>query len=162
MPLFNESIDVSQVIENVIGTFSVQISEKRGSFTFQKEGRKFDIAGNVDLFHIAIGNIVENAIKYCKSPPEINIHLKSNNRIVVINISDNGIGIAKDQQTQIFEKYYRVPTGDVYDNNGFGLGLYHVKNIVAKMKGKIKVSGSKGKGTTFSLEFPLYETAEKI
>ena len=157
MPLFNETIDVSQVIETVIETFSVQISEKGGSFDFQKEGNKFDITGNVDLFHIAIGNIVENAIKYCKTPPEINIRLKSNNRIVVINISDNGIGIEKDQQTQIFEKYYRVPTGDVYDNNGFGLGLYHVKNIVTKMKGKIKVSGSKGKGTTFSLEFPISE-----
>lgn len=157
MPLFNESIDVSQVIENVIETFSVQISEKRGSFSFQKEGNNFDIAGNVDLFHIAIGNIVENAIKYCKSSPEINILLKSKNRIIVINISDNGIGIAKDQQTQIFDKYYRVPTGDVHDNNGFGLGLYHVKNIVTKMKGKIRVSGSKGKGSSFSLEFPISE-----
>ena len=157
MPLLNESIDVSQVIENVIETFSVQISEKGGSFAFQKEGNNFNIAGNVDLFHIAIGNIVENAIKYCKSPPQINIHVKSNNRIVVINISDNGIGIAKDQQAQIFDKYYRVPTGDVHDNNGFGLGLYHVKNIVTKMKGKIRVSGSKVKGSSFSLEFPISE-----
>lgn len=157
MPLFNECIDVSQVIENVIETFSVQIIEKGGSFSFQKEGNNFNIYGNIDLFHIAMGNIVENAIKYCKSAPEINIFLKSKNRIVLIDISDNGFGIAKDQQTQIFEKYYRVHTGDIYDNNGFGLGLYHVKNIVTKMRGKIRVSSTKGKGSSFSLEFPMSE-----
>lgn len=157
MPPFNEIIDVSQVIENVIETFSVQLREKGGSFSLQKEGSNFSIDGNIDLFHIAIGNIVDNAIRYCKSAPVVNIFLKSKNNKIIVDISDNGIGIEKDQQIQIFEKYYRVPTGDIHDNNGFGLGLYHVKNIVTKMKGKIKVRSSKDKGSSFSLEFPMSE-----
>jgi len=157
MPPFNEIIDVSQVIENVIETFSVQLREKGGSYSLQKEGSIFSIDGNIDLFHIAIGNIVDNAIRYCKSSPAINIFLKSKNKKIIVEISDNGIGIDKEEQIQIFEKYYRVPTGDIHDNNGFGLGLYHVKNIVTKMKGKIKVRSSKEKGSSFSLEFPMSE-----
>lgn len=157
MPPFNELIDVSQVIENVIETFSVQLKEKEGSFSLQKEGSIFSIEGNIDLFHIAVGNIVDNAIRYCKSAPVINISLKSKNKKISVEISDNGVGIEKDHQIQIFEKYYRVPTGDIHDNNGFGLGLYHVKNIVTKMKGKIKVRSSKDKGSCFTLEFPMSE-----
>jgi two-component system phosphate regulon sensor histidine kinase PhoR len=151
--MFNESIDVSQVIENIIETYSVQIKEKGGSFAFRKEGDLFIVKGNLDLFHIAIGNIVDNAIKYCTVIPEIGILLVSKNNSLVIEISDNGIGIAKDQQKLIFEKYYRVPTGNIHDNNGFGLGLYHVNNIVTKMGGEIKVRSSKGKGSCFSIEF---------
>jgi two-component system phosphate regulon sensor histidine kinase PhoR len=157
MPPFNEIIDVSQVIENVVETFSVQLNEKGGSFSLQNEGGNFSIDGNIDLFHIAIGNIVDNAIRYCKSAPVVNISLKSRNKKIIVDISDNGIGIEKNQQIQIFEKYYRVPTGDIHDTNGFGLGLYHVKNIVKKMKGKIKVRSSNDKGSTFSLEFPISE-----
>jgi two-component system phosphate regulon sensor histidine kinase PhoR len=154
-PVFNESIDVSQVIENVIETYSVQIKEKGGSFSFNKTGDNFNVNGNIDQFHIAMGNIVDNAIKYCTTAPEIKIMLTSKNDNIVVEISDNGIGIAKDQHEQIFEKYHRVTTGDIHDNNGFGLGLYHVKNIITKMGGKIRVSGSKGKGSIFSIEFPF-------
>jgi two-component system phosphate regulon sensor histidine kinase PhoR len=156
-PPLNEVIDVSQAIENVIETYSVQINEKGGKITFNKEGRDFNIKGNIDLFHIVLGNIVDNSIKYCKSSPEIDIYLTAKNKKVEVEISDNGIGIAKNQQTQIFGKYYRITSGDVHDNNGFGLGLYHVKNIVTKMRGSIKVYGSKGKGSKFSLEFPIAE-----
>jgi two-component system phosphate regulon sensor histidine kinase PhoR len=153
-PVFNECIDVSLVIENVIETYSVQIKEKGGSFSFRKEGDNFNVNGNIDLFHIAMGNIVDNAIKYCSTSPEINIMLTSKDNMIVLEISDNGVGIAKDLQTRIFDKYYRIPTGNIHDNNGFGLGLYHVKNIVTKMGGIIKVISSKGKGSSFSIEFP--------
>lgn len=156
-PLYNESIDVYSVIEKVIETYSVQIKEKGGSFSFRKEGEDFLVKGNTDIFHIALGNIIDNSIRYCNTEPEINILLTSKNKSVRIVISDNGIGISREHHIQIFEKYFKVPTGDVHDNNGFGLGLFHVKNIVEKMSGKIKVSGSKGKGTIFSLEFPLSE-----
>jgi two-component system, OmpR family, phosphate regulon sensor histidine kinase PhoR len=156
-PLYNESIDVCSVIENVIETYSVQMKEKDGSFSFTKEGSDFIIKGNTDLFHIALGNIIDNAIRYCTVEPEITILLTSDNKSIHISVSDNGIGISREHQVQIFEKYYRVPTGDVHENNGFGLGLYHVKNIVTRMGGKIKVSGSKGKGARFLLEFPVSE-----
>ncbi len=155
IPPYNENIDVSVVIENIIETYSVQIKEKNGTFTFKKEGDSFIVKGNLDLFHIAIGNMVDNAIKYCTTSPEIEIKLTSRKNMIVLDISDNGIGIAKDQQAQIFEKYFRVPTGNIHDNNGFGLGLYHAKNILTKMGGKIKVRSTKGKGSIFSIEFPF-------
>jgi two-component system phosphate regulon sensor histidine kinase PhoR len=157
-PLYNESIDVCSVIENAIETYSVQMKEKGGRFSFHKEGKIFIVKGNIDQFHIALGNIIDNAIRYCKSEPEIIIFLTSKNKTIRIIISDNGIGIAREHHAQIFEKYYRVPTGDVHDNNGFGLGLYHVKNIISKMRGKIRVASAKGKGTRFILEFPVSES----
>jgi two-component system, OmpR family, phosphate regulon sensor histidine kinase PhoR len=158
VPAFNENIDVSLVMENIIETYKVRISEKKGAFKFRKEGENFNVTGNLDMFHIAMGNIVDNAIKYCTDTPEINIVLTSKNNLVSIEITDNGIGIPKDQQKQVFEKYYRVPTGNVHDNNGFGLGLYHVKNIVEKMDGKVRLTSSKGKGTTFTIEFTISKT----
>lgn len=153
-PLLNECIDISQVIENVIMTYSVQIKEKGGTFFYNREGDNFNVNGNLDLFHIAVGNIIDNAIRYCTKIPEIDILLTSKNNLIALEVSDNGIGISKDHQTLIFEKYYRVPTGNIRDNDGFGLGLYHVKNIVTKMGGKIRVMSSKGKGSRFLIDFP--------
>ncbi len=154
-PDLSESIDISLVIENVIETFSVQIKEKGGSIVLNKEEGDYYVYGNIDLFHIAVGNLVDNAIKYCTTNPAISIKLSSKNNTTSIDISDNGIGIPKDQQLHIFDKYYRIPTGNVHDNKGFGLGLYHVKNIVAKMGGKIKVASTKGKGSCLTIEFPI-------
>jgi two-component system phosphate regulon sensor histidine kinase PhoR len=157
-PVLNEIIDVSLVIENVIEAYTVQMKEKGGSFNFSKTGDNFNVTGNLDLFHIAMGNIVDNAIKYCTSAPDINIKLSSNKSLILLEISDNGIGISKEELAHIFNKYYRVPTGDIHDNTGFGLGLFHVKNIVTKMEGKIKVASAMGKGSCFSLEFPIRST----
>jgi len=152
-PAYTEIINVSVIIENIIETYSVQIRQKNGTFSFRKQGENFTVTGNLDMFQIAIGNIIDNSIKYCTSAPEISILLASDNDIS-IEISDNGIGMAKDQLSLIFDKYYRIPTGNIHEINGFGLGLFHVKNIITKMGGKIKVTSIKGKGTTFSIELP--------
>ncbi len=154
-PAFNENIDAALVIENVIETYSVQISDKEGTFKYDKKGSDFTIKGNTDMFHIAMGNLVDNAIKYCEVIPQINFYLHSDESRLKIEISDNGIGISKEQLPLIFDKYYRIPTGNVHNNNGFGLGLYHVRNIIIKMNGKIGVSSTKGKGTVFTIELPI-------
>ena len=73
----------------------------------------------------------------------------------MINITDNGIGIHKENLSQIFEKFYRIPTGDIHENEGFGLGLYFVKNTITQMHGKIRVASQINKGTTFTIEFPV-------
>jgi two-component system phosphate regulon sensor histidine kinase PhoR len=160
-PSYNETIDLLLVIENVIDTFSVQIREKRGSISFINKAEIMNVNGNIDLFHIAVGNIIDNAIKYSIAPPEICITLYSKNKTIGIDIADKGIGMTKDQMTQIFDKFYRVPTGDIHDTNGFGLGLYHVKNIITKMGGKISVTSSKGNGSCFTLLIPSLLKDEK-
>jgi two-component system phosphate regulon sensor histidine kinase PhoR len=154
-PSLKELIDAATVSENIIETFNVQVNQKGGSISLTKTGNNFNIYGNMDLFHIAIGNIVDNAIKYCRKVPEILINLRSSENFLSIDIEDNGPGIPKEYQDLIFDKYYRIPTHDVQENNGFGLGLYQVKNIIVKMGGKIKVTNLKGKGLRLSIELPL-------
>jgi len=109
------------------------------------------------MFQIALGNMIDNAIRYNVNIPLIKITVESEKDILRIRVSDNGIGIKKEYLPRIFEKYFRVPTGDIHENEGFGLGLYYVKNTVEQMHGKIRVSSHYSKGTTFTLEFPLYK-----
>jgi two-component system, OmpR family, phosphate regulon sensor histidine kinase PhoR len=153
-PLFNDILDVSLIARNVIQTFEVQIVEKGGKTELILEGNTFLVTGNSGLFQTAVGNLVDNSIKYCTGAPFIKISVISRDNTVSVIVSDNGIGIEKSQQQLIFGKFYRVPTGDIHQTNGFGLGLYHVKNIITKMGGKIRVTSSRGQGSTFSIELP--------
>ena len=153
-PLFNDVIDVSLIAESAINTFEVQTEEKRGNISLNREGDNFLVTGNSELLQTAIGNLVDNSIKYSTTAPLINLTLTSKNNLVTIAVSDNGIGIEKNQIDLIFGKFYRIPSGNIHQTNGFGLGLYHVRNIVKKMGGKIKVSSVKGKGSTFMIELP--------
>ncbi len=149
-----EIINIGDVIDNVIETYSVQLKSKNGKVEFHKPESDLYVTGNIDSFHIAIGNLLDNAIKYNTGSPEIIITLRSVDRLNIIEFTDNGIGIPREYLNQIFDKYFRVPTGDVHDSNGFGLGLYYVNEIITGMGGRIKVSSSPGKGTRFTIEIP--------
>ena len=102
-----------------------------------------------DRFHLSniIGNLVDNAIKYSGESVRIDITARRANESTEIRIRDNGIGIAPDKQKHIFEKFYRVPTGNVHDVKGYGLGLYYAKTMVEKHGGTITVSSTPGKGS---------------
>jgi two-component system phosphate regulon sensor histidine kinase PhoR len=100
--------------------------------------------------------LLDNANKYSlESPPEITLTTYNQQDNLVIAISDKGIGMDKDTQEKIFEKFYRVPTGDVHNVKGFGLGLSYVKAIVMQFKGDVHVTSQKGKGSTFEIRIPL-------
>jgi two-component system phosphate regulon sensor histidine kinase PhoR len=111
-------------------------------------------ADRVHLTNI-IFNLMDNAIKYSKEQPEISIATSNTATALSITISDNGIGIPKDQLSKIFEKFYRVPKGDLHDVKGFGLGLSYVKNMVEMHKGSITVNSKIDEGTKFSINLPL-------
>ena len=106
-----------------------------------------------DRFHLSniIGNLVDNAIKYSGESVRIDITVRRANESTEIRIRDNGIGIAPDKQKHIFEKFYRVPTGNVHDVKGYGLGLYYAKTMVEKHGGTITVTSTPGKGSEFIL-----------
>ena len=106
-----------------------------------------------DRFHLSniIGNLIDNAIKYSGDSVRIDITARRANEGTEIRIRDNGIGIAPDKQKHIFEKFYRVPTGNVHDVKGYGLGLYYAKTMVEKHGGTIEVSSTPGKGSEFIL-----------
>jgi two-component system phosphate regulon sensor histidine kinase PhoR len=95
---------------------------------------------------------LDNAIKYNESPPLINIVLQAQHpKIIDLSISDNGIGISREQIGNIFDKFYRVPTGNIHNVKGFGLGLYYVKSVINAHSGKIRVESEIGKGTKISI-----------
>ncbi len=110
-----------------------------------------------DKLHLVnvIFNLLDNAIKYNNNTPVIQIHTSNTNGSVLLEIQDNGIGIRPEDQRKIFHRFYRVPTGNLHDVKGFGLGLSYVKLIIEAHKGKIAVASKPGNGSCFSIVLPL-------
>lgn len=141
-------------------------SELKDNFEFNQEGRPVTIITDVQLENPIISvdpvhmsnvfyNLVDNAIKYRKNPPEIKITVRCDKNQLVATVEDNGIGIKRENLKMIFDKFYRVPTGNVHDVKGFGLGLYYVKTIIEKHKGSISAKSTLGIGTTFTVKVPI-------
>jgi len=106
-------------------------------------------------FSNVLYNLVDNAIKYSNGDAEIAISTLNKNGHIVIRVADKGIGMNRDQQAKIFEQFYRIPTGNLHDVKGFGLGLSYVNTIVKRLEGTISVKSEKEKGSEFELRFPV-------
>lgn len=102
-------------------------------------------------FSNIISNLIDNAVKYSKQEAEIMIQCRQTGETVTITVSDHGIGIPLDKQKHIFDKFYRVPTGNLHNVKGYGLGLFYVKSMVEKHGGTITVKSESGKGSTFTI-----------
>jgi two-component system phosphate regulon sensor histidine kinase PhoR len=153
--------DASAVVEESVNSFNIRAIENGGTIKLKKEGENFNIKGDPDQFRIVITNIIDNSLKYCTCAPEILAGIKSQGRHLIIEIEDNGPGIQPEFHNQVFEKYFRVPSGDVHRTDGFGLGLYHARQITIRMGGRIRISGRKAGGLKVTLEFPLVKIDEK-
>ena len=149
-----EDIDVESVAEDIAEAFRVQVEQKGGSIEVTRSGKCFTVSGNIDLFHIAMGNLIDNAIKYSDKPPLISINLISSETRLTVEINDNGPGIPKAYREKVFDKYFRVPSGNIHNIDGFGLGLYQVKGIITKMRGNIKAANRKEGGLRIVIELP--------
>ncbi len=149
-----EDIDVASVAEDIAEAFRVQVEQKGGSIEVTRSGKCFTVSGNIDLFHIAIGNLIDNAIKYSDKPPLVLINLISSETRLTVEINDNGPGIPREYREKVFDKYFRVPSGNIHNIDGFGLGLYQVKGIITKMRGNIKVANKKEGGLRVVIELP--------
>ena len=117
-----------------------------------------DITVSADEFHIKnlLATVIDNAVKYAEEPV-VNVSVSDENGNVTIDVEDNGCGIAKEHLSHIFEKFYRVPTGDIHTVRGYGLGLYYAKQVVELHKGTISIKSSVGKGTTVTIKLPKNE-----
>ena len=150
-----DPLDINKVIENVIMNFDLKIKKKSGKVELNlEENLPMLMADPVHMKNI-ISNLIDNAIKYTKQKPRLNITTKGMGNLLEIKIQDNGIGISPENQKNIFEKFYRVPTGNVHDVKGFGLGLNYVNTIIENMGGTINVSSELEKGTVFTLKIPF-------
>ena len=151
-----KELDINEMVENAAHSFALRV-EHTGGRIMQDIGA-VDSAIYVDEVHFTnvIFNLMDNAIKYRKPDGPLNIVLSTWNDTerLYLSVKDNGIGIKKDNQKKIFEKFYRVHTGNVHDVKGFGLGLAYVKKIVDLHGGEIKVESEYGKGTSFIISLP--------
>ena len=150
-----EPIDINEVLDQVVKNHCVQIEQNGVKLDLDLQAEETMVAADrVHLTNI-IFNLMDNAIKYSKEQPEICITTSNTEKTLSIKIADKGIGIAKDQQTKIFEKFYRVPTGDLHDVKGFGLGLSYVKKMIEMHHGSITVNSKINEGTDFTVTLPL-------
>lgn len=153
-----QDVDANLVISNVTNTFRIKVEKYGGHIHADLDAQ--DAIVNVDEMHFTnvIFNLLDNAVKYRKEdvPPELHIATRDipGDRLE-ISVSDNGIGIRKEDIKKIFEKFYRVSTGNRHDVKGFGLGLAYVNKMITLMGGQIKVESEQGHGTTFIITLPL-------
>lgn len=146
-------VDVHETIEQVLTNLSVQIEQKNGIVNLELEAENPVIeADEVHLTNI-IYNLLDNANKYSPENPEITIRTENVGNSLKISILDKGIGMTKEQIARIFERFYRVPTGNLHDVKGFGLGLSYVKKMVESHNGQIFVESKLGEGSKFEIIF---------
>ena len=148
---------VHEIIKEVAGNFHLQLEEKKGKIELELLAENDFIDADEVHFPNLINNLVDNSVKYSKAdmPPEIKISTFSNGKNITIRVEDNGIGMSRETVKKIFEKFYRAHTGNIHNVKGFGLGLSYVKTMVESHKGEIKVESLLGKGSIFTIEFPL-------
>lgn len=148
-------IPVNKLVAVVADSMELQFQKNGVEVGLNLEAESDLIIG--DELHLSnvIYNLLDNALKYGKENPKINISTKNVSQGIRISVEDNGIGMNKDQLSKIFDQFYRIPTGNLHDVKGFGLGLSYVSEIVKSLHGKVIVKSEKGKGTIFEVYFPL-------
>jgi two-component system phosphate regulon sensor histidine kinase PhoR len=152
--LKKEMVDVHQIIHEAIKNTSLALHEKNGSISCELRAIRHMIEADKLHFTNVLHNLIDNAIKYCKASPAIVIRTADAAKNLMLEIQDNGIGISTDDQKRVFQKFYRVPTGNVHDVKGFGIGLNYVKSIIQAHKGSIKLASELGQGSIFKICLP--------
>ncbi len=147
--LNKERLNLHEVIKSVTKGFRLNIEKNDGAITCKMDAdQPFVMADKQHLLNM-VYNLLDNAMKYSDGPPEIHIETKNVNGLLYFTISDKGIGIDKKYIKKVFDKFFRVPTGNVHNVKGFGLGLNYVKSIVNEHKWKINIESEVGKGSRF-------------
>lgn len=150
--LKKEPLDVHEIIGEIVAGFNLVLQDS--NIETQLDATRFIISADRINFTNMIRNLIDNGIKYSTSVPEVSVCTKDEKKGVLIEINDAGIGISKEHQKKIFNKFYRVSTGNLHDVKGFGLGLNFVKNMVKLHGGVIHLESRLGEGSSFKLIFP--------
>lgn len=155
IPLSKTEIDFHELINKATKCISIQIENKQGDLLLNLKADKFIVLGDKSHLTNALCNLIDNSIKYSDGKPKIIINTSNDADNLVLVVADSGIGIEKEYLKKVFDKYFRVPTGDIHDVKGFGLGLAYVKKIIELHKGTIDLKSESGKGSTFTITLPI-------
>jgi len=155
-----KNLNLNEIVENVANTFTLRVEHTGGHIKTDLKASEPTIYVDEMHFTNVIFNLLDNAVKYRDPERSVELSLKTWNdkERLYLSIKDNGLGMKKEDLKKIFEKFYRVHTGNVHDVKGFGLGLAYVKKIVKLHKGEIHVESEKGKGTKFIITLPIIKT----
>ncbi|MFP4555333.1 MAG: sensor histidine kinase [Bacteroidales bacterium] len=150
-----KEVDIHKVVENVARSFTIQLQNSEGELVTELNAKtSIIIADEVHVTNV-VNNLLDNALKYRQGRPKIVVTTKNATKGIILAVKDNGIGISRDNQKRIFEQFYRVPTGNLHNVKGFGLGLCYVKKIIEEHGGKIWVESTVGQGSLFTFYLPL-------
>ncbi|PYF75876.1 sensor histidine kinase [Pedobacter nutrimenti] len=150
-----EDIELNALIKRAISDLLPKSKDKNARIYFQASKNPIIISGESQALVNVLINLIDNALKYNKADPKLDIRIHNDTKYSEISIADNGIGIPPEYRDKIFEKFFRVPTGNIHDVKGYGLGLFYVKEVILKHKGTIKVSSNQPRGTVFKIKIPL-------
>ncbi len=151
--LRKERVDIHEIINETVKSRAIAIT---GAVGVDLQAEVHTVLG--DRLHLSnvMDNLIDNAVKYCEQTPDIRVATRTpDQRHIELTVSDNGIGIAPSEKGKIFDKFYRVPTGNLHNVKGFGLGLSYVKDMVEKHEGRISVESLPGKGSSFKIILPI-------
>ncbi len=156
-----QNLDAHEFINKAVNTLSLQVEKRDGKIQTFLEAKNHNIQADETHFLNAVLNLLDNANKYSPQSPDITVRSHNDAKGIFITIEDKGTGINKEGQKHIFETFYRVPTGNLHNIKGFGLGLSYVKGIVEAHYGHISVKSELGKGSAFTLFFPFQYPGEQ-
>jgi two-component system phosphate regulon sensor histidine kinase PhoR len=154
LKLKKETVHLHDLLTTVAEPFGVLLAGREGTLTFDLAARPDAVVA--DPLHLTnvVYNLLDNAVKYTCNRPDIRIATRNEKNGICLSVTDNGIGIAPEHQKRVFEKFYRVPTGNRHDVKGFGLGLHYVRSIVKAHCGRTALCSNPGHGSTFTVWLP--------
>ena len=157
--LKKRNIDINEMVESIGNSFTLRVEHTGGKVYTEIEALDSRIYVDEMHFQNVVFNLLDNAVKYRKPDQPLNVYIKTWNegKKVCLSIKDNGVGIKKDNLKKVFDKFFRVHTGNVHDVKGFGLGLAYVKKMIDLFEGEIHVDSELGEGTVFTIKLPFMD-----
>jgi len=150
-----KEVDVHKIIQDCMDNFDVQVAERNGNLHSKLEALQYIVTVDKEHFTNVINNLLDNANKYSPETPDIKIYTINNKGKIEISVEDKGIGISKENQSDVFKKFHRLQSGNIHDVKGFGIGLFYVKTMVEQMGGKIDIESEINKGSRFTISFSI-------
>ena len=152
-----KELDANDLVSGIVNTFNVKVEQNGGTIKSDLNAERAQVLVDEMHFTNVVFNLMDNAMKYKRSEVPLSLEVRTWNAggKFMLSIKDNGIGVRKENLKKIFDKFYRVQTGNVHDVKGFGLGLAYVKQVVEALNGSIRAESEPGVGTEFVIVLPL-------